>query len=131
MTNICPNLHTNTLPPHILQSLEEVIFVRTTHVIIFVVVVIVPKHIVVDVHRLLLRCLVLLLRLLSLSLNFALGLLDLLVLNHVASFDDVSDGVVIEDILALANDLFQKCCAEVDFSVALWHESMTRIPQTN
>lgn len=59
--------------------LEEVILVR----IIFVIFVIVPKDIIVDIHRSLLRHRVNLLRFLSLSLHFSLGLLQFIILDNV------------------------------------------------
>ena len=71
------------------------------------------------VHRLLLRDLIDLLRLLRLTLDLTLGLLDLLVLDDVARLDDVGDGIVVQNVLALLDDLLQECRAEVDLAVTL------------
>jgi hypothetical protein len=73
----------------------------------------------VYVHRLLLRDLIDLLRLLRLTLDLTLGLLDLLVLDDVARLDDVGDGIVVQNVLALLDDLLQECRAEVDLAVTL------------
>jgi hypothetical protein len=104
-----------THPP----NLEKVILVGAPHLVVLVVIVVVPEDVVVYVHRLLLRDLIDLLRLLRLPLDLALGLLDLLVLDDVARLDDVGDGIVVEYVLALLDDLLQECRAEVDLSVTL------------
>lgn len=105
----------NTHPP----NLEKVILVGAPHLVVLVVIVVVPEDVVVYVHRLLLRDLIDLLRFLRLPLDLALGLLDLLVLDDVARLDDVGDGIVVEYVFALLDDLFKECRAEVDLSVTL------------
>lgn len=76
-------------------ALEKVILVRFTVFVVIVVLVRISKELVLHFLRLNLFYLVLLLGFLCLSLDFAFGLLDLFVLDHVARFDDVCDGSVV------------------------------------
>ena len=62
---------------------------------------------------------ILLLRFLRLSLTLSLRLLHLFVLNNIARLDDFRDGIIIQNVLTLLDDFFQKSRGQVNLSVIL------------
>lgn len=99
--------------------LEEIVFIGFTVLVVFVVLIGISKDFVLDLLGLGLLYLFCLLGLLCLSLDLSLRCLDLLVLDHVARFDDIRDGVVVENILALLDDFLNEDSCQMDLSVAL------------
>ena len=89
-------------------SLEEVIFVLLANLIIDIVFIRVSKNFVLQLLGLGLSNLVLLLTLLGLSLDLSLGSLDFFVLQNIACLDDILNGCIIKDVLALLNDLLDE-----------------------
>ena len=91
-------------------SLEKGVFVIFTVLVVCVVLVGISKDLVCDLLSFGLFYLFFLLGLLCLSLGLLcfFGLLDLLVLDHIARFDDLCDGSIVEYILALLDDFLDE-----------------------
>ena len=105
-------------------TLKETIFIVVTNLIVLVIRVGISKGLIGHHLSLDLFLLILLFSLLCLTLSLSLGKLNLFVLDDIARFDDIRNGIIVQEILALLDHLFQKDSRQLNLSVrlCLWLE---------
>jgi hypothetical protein len=103
------------------HTLKETILKVVANLIVPVIRVGISKGIIGHLLSLDLFLLILLFGLLCLSLTLSFGKLNLFVLDDIARLDDISNGIIVQEVLALLDDLFQKDSRQLNLSVCLWY----------